>query len=172
MGLLERFGIHRGVPKPHYIAQGEYGLWRVTDTNRLVLFGHDYGNPTVEWRKEPFDRLILGFMDRMDAINADRTDGKLMELLSLQVESHVALGFWLNGDLTLDHLRTSNEIPSRLGPSIDVPAFLHEGRVPMQIRNSTYHDSWQFRVDGHPDGWEIVRHIPDALAEVAGERTI
>ncbi len=145
-------------------------MWKVTECNRLVLFGYDYGNPTQAWKRESFEELLPNFYDKMQIINALRTDSDVMSVEALSVESHVALGFFVNGDLTLEHLQGSIEDPDL--PKIRIPRFFKDDELPMDIRRSQYYDSWQFLVNGHPYKWEVVRHIPDALAAVAGERTI
>lgn len=176
MGLLESFneliGRNPAKPKVTYVEQGPRGVWKVTDTKRLVLFGQDYGNPTSTWTKEMLDKLVPQFMERIATFNAGRLDQEQMRILGLQVEPHVGLGLWINGDLTLDHLKSAIVDTSSLNPRIDVPGFFDKGTIPLEISRITYYDSWQFHVEGHPERYEVVRHIPDALAAKTGEQTL
>ncbi len=157
-----------GGERENLIAKGENGLWKVTSDGKLVLFGSP-GRPLHEWTKEEFQRLTIGFVHRMIEVNSEREDDGQMSLEALQVEDHVAKGFWLNGDLTLEQLQQSQEEPKN--EIIRVPNFMLEG-LRLDIRRSQYYDSWQYLVDGHPNGLRVVRHTPDVLAVVASEQTI
>lgn len=154
--------------RENLIAKGENGLWKVTSDGTLVLFGSP-SRPLLKWTKEEFQRLTIGFVHRMIEVNSEREDGGQMSLEALQVEDHVAKGFWLNGDLTLEQLQQSQEEPKN--EIIRVPNFMLEG-LRLDIRRTQYYDSWQYLVDRNPNGFRVVRHIPDALAVVASEETI
>jgi hypothetical protein len=126
------------------------------ETNRLYLRGESFkGHGSLGLLEEHLKRML----------EIIEQSGEPVTIEAVAIEENIAFGLWWNGDFELEDLRASTTTRDYI--EFMLPLLGEPTKV--RIYPALYYLDYGFIVSGHPQGYRLIRDVPDFLALMPDE---